>query len=134
MCLQNVKKLKIAAEDITCYKVIIEREEGVYITPYRRAHVCIGETYHSEIDWEDEFVEEALHSFTTMNGAEMETLWWKNQSTVYSKESFKIAECIIPKGALYGKGVYNTCVNLAPGTQFVKSYASDCIKYIKILD
>jgi hypothetical protein len=139
MCLQNVGPQKVATEDIVCYKVV--KVKNGFLTPYMEQEVVIGETYTSEIHHtggSEEYsvlfretgcssrvrIDKALHSFADLADTADEIFWWEGVDI----DSYKVVECIIPKGSIYYEGTFGT-----GGTSVARCYASNCIKYIKLL-
>lgn len=79
-------------------------------TPYKKMIVEMGKTYTSELERYGDLVEQGLHSFEVLEGAD-------NEADV-------VAKCIIPKGSYYYKGTFDGYV----------SFASDTLKYIEIIN
>jgi hypothetical protein len=126
MCLLNAKYIGEVKEDIACYKVVYVYEymgKEYLGTPYHRAAVKIGRAYHSQIGYcrLRDIVQEALHSFAKLKDARHECKLWNAIGGEY-----RIAKCIIPKGAEYYEGIF------MPG-RGDKCYASSAIKYVKLL-
>jgi hypothetical protein len=123
MCLERIKGgAKIAKRDIVCYKLVVRGNDGI-VTYYQHSPICIGDTYHSEIEYSAEFhvIEKALHSFRKKEDAVK-----RMKCDTYLVPT--VIECIIPKGSTYYTGKYISAIG------WLDSYASDCIKYIKILE
>lgn len=142
MCLTFKKpgpqELLTARKDITVYKHVIDntvRFDPRYLgcpravlTSYQKAIVLVdNETvYESELRLRDFFedpggmcfVDLGLHSF-----AQMETAGKEAKS--YGEA---LVECVIPKGAKYYEGQFEPIDG-----RRVKSYASDKLKYVKVL-
>lgn len=131
MCLyleNNEVNAKIAEKDIKCYKVIKRLDDGSYETPYRNYPIEIGETYESRLILDEGYnfpkIEIGLHSFKSLKFCK------KNIATLkflipFNENEYFIAECIIPKGGEYYEGKFNV---------FPNCYASNKIKYVKIID
>jgi hypothetical protein len=102
MCLSYVSKddLKIATEDIICFKVVIVLE-GILHTPYRHMKVMLGETYTSDLDEPDCFseVNKGLHAFLTLEQA-------KYNLKHFDMYTCHIIKCIIPIGSKYYIGEF----------------------------
>lgn len=113
----------IASEDIICYKALLNRGYGLenLVTYYQGSEVKIGETYVSELVKSGSSIEIGLHSFAKLNGI-------KNfrKDSCRSFKSIFVAECIIPKGSSYFIGKFEMDCGYT-------SYASDCLKYVKII-
>jgi hypothetical protein len=119
MCLEIKKgqRVKIAKEDITCYKVLLCKDKSWY-TFYKRMKIHPGSICRSDITiLKSDFystIYEALHSFTSLGVA---------NDFVYCRvkpSSSIIVECIIPKGAKYYIGTFEDSDD---------SYASDTLVY-----
>lgn len=126
MCL-DLKRFAIrrkASKDITVYKFLeVESTDWAlihYTTPYKHVPILIGETYTSRLKKDGGFFEKAhihegLHSFKH-----------KSDAQYYASLFFDhvVAECIIPAGSTYYIGEFGG----------ISSYASDKLKYIKIIE
>ena len=91
-------------------KILIDREENQFVTPYRDVIVKMGKTYISRVkvsSWNE--IGQALHSYVDIP-----------TDNVYPY----IAKCIIPKGATYYEGIFDER----------RSYASNKLKYINIIE
>lgn len=145
MCLVITKfnKLKVAQEDIKCYKILFkfERCPDVLMAPYQNFNYKLGKTHSTNISVSyncntfrlsffrymfynlfDKFldvkgVNQGFHSFVNLKDAIKE----RNSDVDYKR--LVICECIIPKGSKYYKGVYSN----------YDGYASDSIKINKII-
>ena len=84
-----------------------------YATPFQRAIVEIGETYHSALIKTGDRVEEGLHSYQKLGVVER----FIDATTIGVK-------CIIPKGSKYYVGTYGKDV----------SYASDKLIYVELIE
>lgn len=147
MCLYRDKydPLKIAEDDIVCYKVVTVVKEGRYKfmtkvlrylhllkrfeTWYQDAPVTIGETVSAEPEYTKEELEEIdnqyitiaegfIHSFTKLNDAKtfVKCSSWATYSIV--------VKCVIPKGTYYFTG---------EDSNGVPNYASCQLKYVKVV-
>lgn len=145
MCLVITKfnKLKIAQEDIKCYKILFKSSvrQGLFYAPYQLFNYELGVTYFTNIsvsyncntfglsffryifykffnDFLDvKGVNQGFHSFVNLKNAIEE----RNSDVDYKR--LVIGECIIPKGAKYYKGTYLS----------YDGYVSDSIKINKII-
>lgn len=98
--------------------IIVDGKEqllSAYITPYKNADVEIGKEYTSDLIRivASHEVHIGIHSFERLIDAHFD-------SSDIDRDAF--AECIIPKGSEYYKGVFNSSV----------SYASNKIKYVEL--
>ena len=127
MCLtiKENQKPKVAAKDITVFKII---QDGYFgkkglLTFFMYSPIKIGETYHSEIEKNFNQIEIALHSFKRLK--DLKAYLMKDYpNRIFIGKKVHIAKCLIPKGSIYYTGDFD---NLG------KSYASDCVTYVKIL-
>jgi hypothetical protein len=129
MCL-NIRWWNItphkAKEDIVVYKMLRKRawKNNTLMTPHRDFDVTIGETYTSRIErryskWNKQWtIERGIHSLVDL----------KTAIKLADEDAFLVAECIIPKGSLYYAGIWEMS-----GGDKLKSYASNCITYVKLL-
>ena len=145
MCLVITKfnKLKIAQEDIKCYKILFKSSAhpGLYYAPYQSFTYELGETYSTNIsvsydcntfglsffrfifykffnDFLDvKGVNQGFHSFVNLKDA------IKERKEDLNYEELVICECIIPKGSKYYKGAYLS----------YNGYVSDNIRINKII-
>lgn len=145
MCLIITKfnKLKIAQEDIKCYKILFKSFEvpDLLIAQYLDFGYRLGETYHTNMsvsydcniyglsffrkifyDLFNSFldvkgVNQGFHSFINLKDATKE----RNSDVDYKR--LVIGECVIPKGSKYYKGAYSN----------YNGYVSDNIKINKII-
>lgn len=129
MCLNDVGERKVAERDIVCYKLVHGHYAPHYRTMYRRDPVHIGKSYRSKFRfrWNDpeyHIIEQGLHSLAYKKDA----LRWKS---VYGVCNLHIVKCIIPKGSLYYVGTYDIPSKIN-GVEYVKSYASNRIKYLEL--
>lgn len=145
MCLavNKTKRVKVAKEDIICYKVIKRIGKGVglrYETPYRDQPIQLRTLYDESNnpmvvehscgfiqDWNgDEYKSihgNAFHSFAKLKDAK----WEANDWGTGDDYNMIVVECIIPKGTKYYKGfhgIYNTSIDGYP-----EGYASEKILY-----
>ena len=123
----------IANKNIVCYKFVDQKKIDLH-TLYQRQKVAIGNTYTSKLvmrkspiaDSSGYVVEQGLHSFASLR----KLLKFLNpkEVNVYRANSnmpiLCVAECIIPKGSRYYKGLFANCV----------SYASDKLHYVRIVE
>jgi len=121
MCLQVKEGTlpKIAKKDIVCYKHLITTSYG-YFTTYMHEKVELGNTYSSKLDpivYNE--INMGLHSFSSLKSTILDA---KDELKPYFSHTYIIVKCVIPKGATYYKGTFQTreCVN---------SYVSDQITY-----
>lgn len=89
--------------------------ECIIKTPYRKFVISIGETYISDLIKENGYVYKGIHSFEHLDSAKKDGINCVDQ--VY-------AECIIPKGSKYYKGLFD----------LDNSYASDTLTYVRIVE
>lgn len=156
MCLA-VKKdvnLKVAVDDIVCYKVVRRYQNLVrnstqisYETPYRDIPISLNTMYNEsdknmEIKPGANFLDpniwsfyksvygNAFHSFANLKDAKWEASDWglpSKDANGYREFEYVVVKCIIPSGAKYYEGVigiYNNSI-----AAFPDGYASDMIKY-----
>ena len=132
MCLTLTEKseIKVAEEDIICYKVVRRLCSGVYRSEYYgylyetgildksafgditiTTRPCIT-TYRSinfnyqDITGYEQVVERGFHSFTCKEDAYKYAERYR-----YSAVSYVVVKCIIPKGANYIEGIYGEYPN-----------------------
>lgn len=145
MCLviTRFNKLKIAQEDIKCYKILFKSgtHPGLYYAPYQVFNYELGEIYFTDMSvsydcntfglsffrymfynlfnnlLDVKGINQGFHSFVNLKDAIKE----RNSDVDYKR--LVICECIIPKGAKYYKGAYSN----------YDGYVSDSIKINKIL-
>ena len=120
MCLDllpSATNVRIAEEDIICYKRVLimseENESDSFRTPYYGMIIKIGKTYNSDLHYidNDNIVTRGLHSFAVLSDA-------------FNNGYGYIVRCIIPKGAEYYTGMFGDA----------QAYASDMLKYDCIID
>ena len=101
MCLANVRtRVKIATEDIPWLKVVNRGWHGSWYTPYKKASVNLGKTYHSELGpVRYKTIERGLHAFLTLEQAQ-----YMISMGAYPPQA--IVKCIIPKGSKYYIGQF----------------------------
>ena len=130
MCLRLAKNyvLKTAKNDITVFKHLRVMRDGTFQTTYQHFTVEIGKSYHSTLKVESSpfspylpvlnLCDIGLHSFKSLSSV-------KKDVQIISPAGFEIVlvECIIPKGSAYYIGKFGHYI----------SYASDSLKYIKII-
>lgn len=98
---ESHSEVKIATEDILCYKIFIPSNFGdAYLTPFRRTRVLPKSLMESEIGqsvrdrWNE--LSYGIHSFTSLEEA---TAYGKKKVDDYNQA--KYVECTIPKGSEY---------------------------------
>jgi len=157
MCLDISKtpQQNTAEEDIFCYKILELYNHNLFnkkidtkyslLTFYKNFMINIGKTYESLIiKNSDGNIEQGLHSYAELSNIIDYLIDYRfNETNViedinlvngdmidknskffkYVHDYIVIAECIIPKGSTYYVGDFMGS----------KSYASDCLKYIKII-
>lgn len=103
----------------------VEYYKDMLRTIYRNMPIEIGEEYTSELRrnisrFGNHKIQKGLHSFDESEFDIVQEAYNKD----YGPQYLKFVKCIIPKGAEYYKGVFKDKV----------SYASDRLKYIKIIE
>jgi hypothetical protein len=149
MCLfVKNNKVKIAKEDIICYKVLKYLKSShsptgtVLCTPF--ADQIISESVlngdfdfeavgtpkiEQEYDNEYSISEGYIHTCADKDSANTIYLQCAYYHEYYCANKFEIYECIIPKGTRYYEGVYNHEKRISRA-----SYASEKIRFVKKLD
>jgi glycyl-tRNA synthetase alpha subunit len=129
MCLriERDSKLRKSTEDIICYKVVAcDEDDGCLRSPYQDVEVQIGKTYKSKMARTTyNEIHKGLHSFTTEDAARKLI----RSLMVRSSYAYRIAECLIPKGATYYEGEFDYSFLYRP----LVSVASDTLTYVKLL-
>lgn len=139
MCLKtNSYNPQIAQKDIKCYKVLkYERYYKKYFTPYNGTLVndaiingvanfwAKGERKFSISDYDKKTL------LYNVGGGYIHTYKEyddkiKHQYQSYMWNEYAVFECIIPTGSIYYEGY--------DGNTQVKSFASNCIKFVKRID
>ena len=120
MCLKIkiFSRKKIAKEDIVCYKGLLDYEDDELFTPFQEFSIKIGETYHSELKrtkFLSNEVDLGIHSLSNYESAKDAIMYYHI-----------IVKCIIPKGSKYYEGTWTN--------EKYKSYASNCLKYVEIIN
>lgn len=121
MCLNVTNpEIQTAVEDIVVYKHLAKSISNEYLTSFRNFPIEIGKMYESNLFKQQDFslgeiVEIGLHSFPFYEDA--------LKASKYLDET--LVKCIIPKGSNYYIGTFEN---------YGVSYASNKLKYIKILD
>lgn len=142
MCLivDSSKEFEVAKNDIVCYKVLYDHENGFYTTPYQQMRVEIGKQYKNreKVQFQYHFLDLTLniwpkiltggayHSFVELDDAKDEIN--KIRQQIGGWYDMVVVKCIIPKGSKYMEGIYrdaNSCD--------IASYASDNIIYKEIV-
>lgn len=111
MCLTLTEhsKLKVAEEDIVCYKVAIKDNDGdCFVTPFRGMTYKLGELYSTSIGWPRKIgsiniINEGFHSFTCKEDAYKCA---KFEAPTFEGTNMVVVKCIIPKGANYIEGMF----------------------------
>lgn len=119
MCLLTTqKKVKIAKEDITCYKVINPNMTSLYYTEFKWE---LGKLYETEIEyrskWDVSEVSQAFHSYQSLMD-DLKFAYFKSLSPCM------MVKCTIPKGSEYYLGKQNE----------MNGYASNKLIINEILD
>jgi hypothetical protein len=144
MCLYNISTPIIATEDKECFKVVKKNSEDNLFS-YKENHpLTLGNKETSVItfrtrgeapeDYPDTIkskktIERALHSYSTLIGAEQDPLYIRDKE----EAGLVIAKCIIPKGSTYYEGI--TCwFNWDELESSIPSYASDVIILNEIIE
>ncbi len=128
MCLfikENAKK-RVAKRPITVYKHVFKSMTGDILTPYQSFKVEEGKLYTSSLCRKTEpldMIDIGLHSFRTKRDALADVKSAMRNVGITAK-AYYIVKCIIPKGSSYYVGT----------TFNVRSYASDAIKYGKLVE
>jgi hypothetical protein len=118
MCLDKAVTQIVAIKDIVCYKVLLNYGGENYRTPYRGMIVDMNTVYIGNLDPYpnlSDVVNVGFHSYCRLSDAYRE----RN----YLQPGSVIAKCIIPMHAHYYTGWFDDS----------PAYASDVIKYLKIL-
>lgn len=124
MCLVTrlVKAIK-ASKDIICYKVYIPSGiNDIFVSPYRgykmpKLGKRVQTEFNNKVDITsrlysgESYIELGFHSY-------------KNLEDIETLQGVIIAECTIPKGTKYYKGLYGT----------KESYCSECIILNKVIN
>lgn len=112
MCLTLTEnsKLKVAEENIICYKVAIKDiERDCFMTPFRGMIYKLGKLYSTLMGYPRKIgsikiINEGFHSFTCKEDA------WKcakyDVTTFEGANNMVVVKCIIPKGAVYIEGMF----------------------------
>lgn len=131
MCLtvnKNARR-RIAKKDIIVYKHIM-LEDGKYLTSYMKIPIIFNKLYKSELIFDKKltfgsgtYLDIGLHSFKLKSDAIEQSIYWNEI----------LVQCIIPKGSEYYIGGFDIIINTSTGDALYESYASNKIKYIKII-
>lgn len=133
MCLEVKSSVKIAEEDIVCYKHVLavvpfnNTEKMRFYTLYQHTPVSIGETYTLEGKLEDCFYcgSKSVTSHLKVcvsRGAFHSYSFVSDIAELVTNKGEAIIECTIPKGTEYVEGEF--CGR--------KSYASKAITYVRL--
>jgi hypothetical protein len=113
---KHVKSIKVDGVEIIKDGCVLDNAKVLtFLTPYQNVEIKIGETHKSELIKYGPSIEEGIHSFKSLKAA--------NYFASFEEKKI-IAKCIIPKGSEYYIGEYD---------KGYVSYASDTLKYIKVL-
>lgn len=134
MCLEVKSLVKIAEEDIVCYKHVLgaipfnNTEKMRFYTLYQHMLVSIGETYTLEGKLENCFYCGYESDFTSLGKVCVSRGAFHSYSFIgdialVANKGEAIIECVIPKGTEYVEGEF--CGR--------KSYASKAITYVRLL-
>ena len=126
MCLEKIiGGAKIAKQDIVCYKVVLRGYDG-FVTYYQQSPICIGDTYHSKIEfpYKSDYITVALHSFKKRKDA----IQRMHDDDEHPTPIPIVVKCFIPKGSTYYTGQFDSKVG------WLNAYASDTITYNKIIE
>ena len=124
MCLVTrlVKAIK-ASKDIICYKVYIPTNvNGIFVSPYKGYKMPkLGKRVQTEFNNK---VDVTSRLYSGESYMELGFHSYKNLEDIETLQGVIIAECTIPKGTKYYKGLYGT----------KESYCSECIILNKVID
>lgn len=114
MCLtvKLYQKPRKAKTDIEVYK-LVEENDGNLVSFFQETPVKLGETYESELIKVGCSIHIGLHSYAALDNA--------IDDAGLSSHTTHVVKCIIPKGALYYKGLFASDI----------AYASNKIIYTK---
>ena len=135
MCLYLTEKsgIKIAKEDIICYKVM-QKLNKTLISPYQGMHYKCGTMRVSETPMTVKcgllgaYIEEGFHSVSNKKDAErlksaiLTDIWFYNNLDNYK---YVVAKCLIPAGTRYAAGFFS---------DFGESFDSLCSEQIIVLE
>lgn len=117
--------VKIATEDIVCYKIVEESNKGTLISIVQRFEYILGKTYNNGIpDPEKIPYRKNLCGIVLYGGLFHSYSSPRNRPLDKDLKEVEV-KCIIPKGAYYFAG----SVNLS----FIEGYASSQIKIVEII-
>lgn len=126
MCLDINRKsnVKLANNDIICYKVAYYDERNKLRTYARNSIFKLGKTYTSSLHrittLNYDYITVELHSFKN-NGEAIDVM--KALSNHFKKQ-YVVIKCIIPKGSLYYIG---------SSDETEKEFASNKLTYVEVL-
>lgn len=100
----------------------IKQKFNQYETPFQHRVVEIGETYTSDIEIAEKYIETAIHSFRYKKNM----MNFKRSRTRYGRVNKNLigVKCIIPKGSVYYSGKFLD----------YDAYASNKITYLEIIE
>ena len=139
MCLTNIKKPKVAEEEIITYKVLCI-SNGVISTPFYQQPVDLQQEYSKpfwcddiEAATEDEIDGLVFHVFANEEDAEEMALKFNRLSAAagdshYHRRYF-IVKTIIPRGATYVEGIFPMKYPDEENTVTYQSIGTTKIKY-----
>ena len=120
MCLILTEKtgIKVAKEDIICYKVM-EKRDKTLMSPYQRMRYKCGTMYVSEtpitvkhIYVIGSCIEEGFHSVSNEQEAERLKLALQTYATLYYFDTqYVVVKCLIPAGTRYAVGFFSGAVD-----------------------
>ena len=135
MCLTNIKKPKVAEEEIITYKVLCI-SNGIISTPFYQHFVDLGQEY-SKPEWCDDEIETAtedeidglvFHVFANEDGAKEMALKFNSLAGVGRRRYF-VVKTIIPKGSIYVEGIFPMKYPDEDNTVTYQSIGTTKIKY-----
>ena len=115
MCLTLTEKtgIKVAKEDIICYKVM-EKRDKTLISPYMNMHYDCGTTYMSENPIKVKhgllgaYIEEGFHSVSNEQEAErLKSILQTCATLYYFDTQYVVVKCLIPTGTRYAVGFFS---------------------------
>lgn len=130
MCLIVNSELKVAQEDIVCYKVL-KYSCGSWVSPFRGMAYLKNHLYELgksiQVD-KHHCINEGFHSFIRADDAKKlsDVLDYFYEHYCGNK-IYCVAKCIIPKGTVYAEGLYIYEI-------YGEKYHSYCSEKIKVVD